>query len=292
MPEVTLPSPQFNLSVGSGIASGGFVFIGVANEDPTIEANRIDVTIIDIDGSPVVIGPSSQPFILNSAAMFTFNGSVVQLRTDQNYSMQLQDSQSQPIYYFPSATAATDVATTILQLTSTGVPTPIPGVGQLFTQNIGGGIQLMYLDPEGNVIQISNNGNLNVDLPNDDVTANSFLGNYFRGNVLALDNIAGEIALDWQQAQYFTYTNDQGDVDVNFASMPLIGEGVGQTIVIALEDAGNNSFTLVPELGYTLFVRSIDNPVLLTVDGLDLVFLTVYSESQLLAVPLHDFVAV
>lgn len=292
MPEVTLPAPQFNLAVGSGIAAGGAVFIGVANEDPRILANRIDVTIIDIDGTPIVIGPSSQPFVLNSAAMITLNGSIVQARTEQDYSLALYSSEDVLLYYFPSATATDNVATTIIQMSATGIPAVIPGVGQLFTQAIGGGIQLMYMDGEGNIIQISNNGNLNVDLPNDDLTANSLFGNYFRGAVIELEEIGGEIALDWQNGQYFTYDNVNGDVDVNFSSMPLIGEGIGQTIVIAIQDAGNFSFTLIPELGYTLFVRSIDNPVILTVDGLDLIFLTVYAESQVLGVPLYDFVAI
>lgn len=292
MPEVTLPAPQFNLAVGSGIAAGGDVYIGVANEDPRIEANRIDVTIIDIDGTPIIIGPSSQPFVLNSAAMFTLNGSIVQARTTQDYSLALYSAADVLLYYFPSATAASDVATSIVQLTSTTVPAAIPGVGQLFTQNINGGIQLMYMDGEGNIIQISNNGNLNIDLPNDDLTANSLFGNYFRGGVIELEEVGGVISLDWRGGQYFTYDNVNGDVDVDFSSMPLIGEGIGQTIVIAIEDAGNFSFTLIPELGYTLFVRSIDNPIILTVDGLDLIFLTVYSQSQVLAVPLFDFVAI
>ena len=289
MPEVTKPTPQFNLEVGTGIAGGGFVYIGQPNEDPTVLANRIDVTIIDIDGSSVPIAPASQPFDLNSAAMFDYNGSVVQLRTTQNYSMTVQNAQGELVYYFPSAAAGTDVSTSIIELAATSTPSAISGSGQLYTKSSGGGIELFYLDAADNEIQFSLGGNLNVDLPQDNVTANSFLGNYYQGNVVALASVDNEVDLDWTAGQYFILTNTE-NTTLNFSQMPLIGDGIGQTIVVAIEDAGDFSITLNPELGYTVYVRSVDNPIVLTPGGEDLVFLTVYSADRVLAVPLYNFV--
>lgn len=289
MPLVELPSPQFPLGVGSGIAGGGFVYIGQPNTDPTVLANRISVDIIDIDGNTITIGPSSQPFVLNSAAMFTYNGSIVQLRTNQNYSILIQNSSAAQLYYFPSATASSDVSTSVIELASTTTPSAIPGSGQLYTKTNSGGVNLFYLDQDGNEVQLTNNGNLNVDLPNDDVSANSFLGNYYRGNVVQLTSVANNIDLDWTAGQYFTLINTE-NTTLNFSEMPLIGDGIGQTIYVIITNGGNFSITLNPELGYTVYVRSIDNPIVLTTGGLDVVALTVYQEGIVMAVPLLNFV--
>ena len=166
MPEVKLPSPQFPTGSGLNIAPGGQVFIGVVNTDPTVEANRLTVTVIDTDGSSVNIPAASQPFVLNSAAMITYQGSIVQLRVDQNYSMTLLDSADALLYYFPNAQITSDVSTSILKLAATSTPSAIVATGQVYSKSSGGGVELFYLDADGNEVQLTSNGQINVDLPN------------------------------------------------------------------------------------------------------------------------------
>ena len=288
MPEIKLPSPQFPTGSGLNIAAGGRVFIGVVNLDPTIEANRLTVTIIDVDGSSVVVQPSSQPFILNSAAMLTLNGSIVQLRVSQNYSMTLEDSTGDLLYYFPNANITSDVSTSLVSLSNTSTPGAIVGIGQIYTRSVGGGIELFYLDADGNEVQLTSNGEINVDLGTSNLVAASMTAGYFRGDVIALTSVNNTVVLDWTAGQYFTLTNTETTTFV-FSNEPLIGEGIGQTIMLAIEDAGNFAITLDPSTGFTINLRAIDNPLTFTTDGLDIFILTVYASGIITVIPLYDF---
>lgn len=294
MPSVNFPTALMPTSTGAGVVSLGLVYIGEPDEDPSILANRIDVTVIDIDGTPVVIGGASQPFILNAGGLFSYNGSVVQLRVSQNYSMSIYSATNVLLYYFPSAAAGEVLLTTVVQLTATTDPDPIAGTGQLYAKSISGLVEFFYMDSAGNIVQFTEGGNIKVDLSTSAIAAFSLsaigkvYGGYFLGGVVELVSSGNEVELDWAAAQYFTMVNTE-TTTMNFTNVPLIGEGIGQTILIAIQDAGDFAITLSPEAGYTVYVRAIDNPPALTVGGLDLIILTVYAEGVIVAVPLYNF---
>jgi hypothetical protein len=288
MPEVKQPTPSFPLSTGFGIASLGQVYIGEVDQDPTVLGNRINVIVIDTDGSEVNIPPASQPFVLNSAGLFTYNGSVVQLRTSQNYSISVFNSSGVLQYYFPDAAVTDDVATSVISLTPVPTPATIPSQGQVYSKTVGGGVELFYQDAVGNEIQLTLGGALNISLPNDNVGVNSLFANYYQGKVVELVSDAGTVELDWRAGQFFTLTLTE-DTTLTFSNLPAIGEGIGQTIMIALQDAGNFVSSFDAGTGYTVFLRAIDNPLTPTLDGLDIYIITVYQEAKVLTVPLYDF---
>lgn len=293
MPEIKLPSPQFVASSGFSAVAAGRLYIGVVNTDPRVEANRLTVTIIDTDGSSVNIPAASQPFLLNSAGMITFNGSVVQARVTENYSLDLRENDNGVdgplVYFFPNANITADVSTSLIKLSATVTPSSIVGTGQLYTKSSGGGIEFFYLDADGNEVQFTSNGALNVDLPNNDVTVNSMTSGFYRGSVIALASVNNAVTLDWTVGQYFTLTNTE-TTTITFVNAPLINDDIGQTIALMIQDAGDFAITLSPESGFTIHVRSIDNPFTLTVGGLDVIFLTVYASGIVLATPLYNYV--
>jgi len=289
MPEVKLPTPRFPLVSGSGIAALGQVYIGEVDQDPTVLANRITVNIIDTDGSVVPIAPASQPFVLSSAGLFEYNGSPVQLRTDQNYSITVQNSAGVQQYYFPDAAITDNVISSVISLAQTTTPASESGVGKVYTKSVGGGTEFFYLDAAGNEVQITSGGALNIDLPNNDVSVRSIFSDYTLGKSITLTSTAGIASLDWSAAQYF-YIDLTEDTEFVFSGQPTIGEGIGQTIFLALRDAGVYTVTLSPQAGYTIVIRSTDSPLTASPTGLDVYICTVYSEAELMIVPLYDFV--
>lgn len=293
MPEVKLPSPQFVNNSGFSAVSAGRLYIGVVNEDPVVEANRVTVTLVDTDGSLVNIPGSSQPFSLNSAGMITLNGSVVQARTDANYSLELRENNNGVdgplVYYFPNANITSDISTSVIKLSATVTPSSIVATGQIYSKSSGGGVELFYLDADGNEVQLTSNGEINVDVGTSNLVAASMTAGYFRGDVIALASVGNAVALDWTAGQYFTLTNTE-TTTISFSNEPLIGEGIGQTIMLTIQDAGDFAISLDPSSGFAIDVRSVDNPPSYTVGGKDRVILTVDEPGIITVVPLYNFV--
>ena len=94
-PAAYFPDPDNGYPVGLG-----FVYIGTINLDPTIEANRVTVYLIEENGNQVTILPAAQPLELGAGGVVLYNGSPVQVMVDGNYSMTVQDSNSVQKYYF------------------------------------------------------------------------------------------------------------------------------------------------------------------------------------------------
>ncbi len=111
---------------------------------------------------------------------------------------------------------------------------------------------------------------------------------YFRGDVVALTSVNNAVSLDWTAGQYFTLTNTE-TVSVDFSNEPLIGQGIGQTIMFAIQDAGNFAITLNPSTNFTVHTRAIDKPLEFTTDGLDIFILTVYASGVITLIPLYEF---
>lgn len=101
---ILMPSPYYPDPDTNNPISNGFVYIGEPNTDPTIEGNRIDVTITEQDGNEVVIQPADQPLTLGSGGVVIFNSSpIAQMVVDTNYSMTVLRSDETTAYYFPDA---------------------------------------------------------------------------------------------------------------------------------------------------------------------------------------------
>src|SRR5690606_7141642 len=102
MPAITFPTAALNTSTFSPVSLGK-CYIGTVDTNPRVLGNRINVTLTQQDGTPVVIAPAQQPFILNSSGMFTYGGSVVTLQTTVPYSMAVDNAQDSPIFYAPNS---------------------------------------------------------------------------------------------------------------------------------------------------------------------------------------------
>lgn len=165
--------------------------------------------------------------------------------------------------------------------------TPVAS-GNLYTKVLGGFAELFWQDEQGNVVQLTFDGEINIDLGISNLIVASMSAGYYLGDVIELTSVGNAVALDWRAGQYFTLTNTE-TVTVSFSNEPLIGEGVGQTIMFAIQDAGNFAITLDPSTGFTVHTRAIDKPLAFTTDGLDIFILTVYASGIITLVPLYDF---
>jgi len=247
MAAVVFPSAAQN-PIASGVLSLARVYIGEVDLDPTVLANRISLSIIQEDGTPVVIAPSAQPLVLNAGGMFTYNGSVVIVTADQSYSMAVHTSQDVPVYYLPdSSTLSADLSSDLLTLTARGSePSDTAGTGKLFTMSVGGIVEFFYEDSEGNVIQLTNAGAINIDLGNQTVIANivdaieQVTGVQFRGTPITLEiDGSGNVELDVTLGSSYFLEMDQNINTLSFTNAP---DGRLPDIKLAIRNTG--AFTI------------------------------------------------
>lgn len=78
--------------------SNGSVFIGLADLDPEIEANRKTVVLRQEDGTEVQILPAGQP-LSTTGGYILFEGSPVQVLTSGNYSIKVLNSSDSQVYF-------------------------------------------------------------------------------------------------------------------------------------------------------------------------------------------------
>jgi hypothetical protein len=84
--------------------ANGFIYIGEPDTDPTVEGNRITVTLIEQDGTEVEILPAAQPLETGDGGVIMYDGSpVAALSVETNYSMTVQRSDETQAYYNPNA---------------------------------------------------------------------------------------------------------------------------------------------------------------------------------------------
>jgi hypothetical protein len=79
--------------------SGGEVYIGEVDTDPTVEANQKQVYIQEEDGDIIAI---DQPIDTSAGGVFEYNGSPVIILVDGDYSMTVNNSAGSQVYYTPS----------------------------------------------------------------------------------------------------------------------------------------------------------------------------------------------
>ncbi|QZA71259.1 tailspike protein [Pseudomonas phage AH02] len=77
----------------------GQIFVGLADTDPQIASNQIQVYAVQEDGTTVAI---AQPIRTNAGGVPDLNGSAVQLIVDGEHSMKVLDAQGAQVYYAPS----------------------------------------------------------------------------------------------------------------------------------------------------------------------------------------------
>ena len=107
----------------------GNVYFGIEDLDPTVEANRIPVTLLQENGTRVVIQPASQPLQTNEGGGIQYAGSPVQVLVDGVFSLTVLDSQLAQKYYSPKTNVVADI--------STEGPVPVNGSFENDTQTAG-----------------------------------------------------------------------------------------------------------------------------------------------------------
>ncbi len=105
MTSITFPTGFFCDPLTGQPLGTGKVYIGQPDLDPREIGNRLNVVIIQEDGSEVTLYPASQPFVLSGGGMFQHNGSVVVFTVDEDYSMAVDSAQDVQAYYFPQLEA-------------------------------------------------------------------------------------------------------------------------------------------------------------------------------------------
>ena len=79
--------------------SGGEVYIGEVDTDPTVVANQKQVYVQEEDGDIIAI---DQPIDTSAGGVFEYNGSPVIILVDGDYSMTVTNSAGSQVYYTPS----------------------------------------------------------------------------------------------------------------------------------------------------------------------------------------------
>lgn len=77
----------------------GYIYIGEPDTDPTIEANQKAITLKQENGVEVA---TTQPVRTGAGGVPMYNNSPVQIIVDGNYSLLVQDSYQQQVYFVPS----------------------------------------------------------------------------------------------------------------------------------------------------------------------------------------------
>jgi hypothetical protein len=210
MPALTFPTGIFqNKSTGRSLPNGK-MYVGTTDLDPEILANRVNVTVIQENGTPVVVAPAAQPFLFNAAGMLQYNGSVVQMRVSGDASMKILDANDVEQGYFPSITAGAEVSTSIINLIAGTTPTPVAGTGIVYTKMIDGIAELFYMDSIGQELQFTSNGQFNIDLAQSIIEVLQMLvtqhvaATQFRGAVIILEpDEDGNVEMDLTLGQNY-----------------------------------------------------------------------------------------
>lgn len=227
MPALTFPTGVFqNKNTGRPLPNGK-MYVGQPDLDPEVLGNRINVTVIQEDGTPVVVLPAAQPFLFNAAGMLQYNGSVVQMRVDGDASMKIVDANDANPMYFPSIVAGSEISTSIIQLVAGTTPTPAAGTGIVYTKMIDGIAELFYMDSIGQELQFTSNGQFNIDLAQSIINVLQALvteqveGSQFRGEVVILE-IDGDsnVTMDLTLGQTYYLDMDQSITNFMLTNKP------------------------------------------------------------------------
>lgn len=96
---VSMPSQLFTAARSFKALSGGKIYIGKIDTDPSIPSNQIQVYISNEDGSSV---PVAQPLLIGTSGYPVYNGSIAKFVTQEGHSMAVYDAYGAQQFYFPN----------------------------------------------------------------------------------------------------------------------------------------------------------------------------------------------
>lgn len=159
---IRLPTGYFPLPDGSGPIALGKVYIGIVDTDPTIEANRLTVTVTQEDGTEVSIPSTGQPLRLSAGGEFIYQGSIVKVTVPTDFSIAVHDVNDAQQYYFPFSSDDGASGTVLLPVQADD-PSTVEDTGQLYTKEVDDQLELFYIDADGTVTQLTDSSG--VDAP-------------------------------------------------------------------------------------------------------------------------------
>lgn len=114
----------------------GSVYVGIPDLDPITEANRVDVVVIQEDGTRVIITKAAQPLTTGAGGQIQYSGENVVVLVDGSYSIRVNDSLGAQMYYAPRANASTPTAREegVLVLNGSFETETVTGVADNWTQ--------------------------------------------------------------------------------------------------------------------------------------------------------------
>jgi len=180
---------------------------------------------------------------------------------------------------------ATQGMHTLLQALNAETPSPIAG-GIFYAKEVSGVSEAFFMDSDGNEIQLTAGGGLEINIQTQELLALSLTSNsWFRGRALDLVPVAGVVTIDWSAATLYRLTVGQ-DLTVNLINMPDTSLEQEQTILFELVNAGAHSLTLAS--GFTLQWKGGSGPTF-TTSGKDLVVATSHDGSTIQLAASLDF---
>lgn len=250
MPAIIFPTGVFLARTTALPLSGGKVYIGAADLDPSVLGNRINVTVVNENGTETIIAPAQQPLILSIGGMMNYPyntggvGSVVQMKVSSQFSCKVFDENDVQQYYFPRA-----------------VVNDASFVGD---------------------VVIDGDTTINGDIT---IVGGAYIG-YQREAVLNIESVDGSLEIDCQAAAYFVTTFTE-NVVISFSNPPSVTDGYGQTWMMTVYDVGNYS-ALFDSPPYQIQVRAVDNPPTYDVDSKAHIIFTCNEPEIIFFVPLKN----
>lgn len=238
LPYMFVPDPTRSRAVFNGK-----IYIGVADEDPRIPAFQKQAFLIQESGDLV---PAEYPILTNSGGIPTYNGSVVAIDVDGDYSIAIDDRNNQQVYYFPNAgeSASSEFTTTDLRSLMFDLGFKVEDIGVKLIAATEGyildGVEYILNVGTGEVWR----------LPSDIPTSSEIIS--LTGSTLVTNN--GQFELIKKQD------------DITQEVSPLNNDWNGyldpsHTVPIEFEDtsAGTRSFTVDAELAPNIFASDASN---------------------------------
>lgn len=193
-----------------------------------------------------------------------------------------------------------DSAATIYQITNDGkinnlvvnMPeragnpvTPVDA-GNLYTKVFNGNAELFWQDEQGNVVRLTFNGELAIDLSATDLIVGSLrTNNFFRGRRRSVVSVGGALELDFETATVFEFTIFE-NTTATLINMPDVADGEEQTIYLDVTNGG--AFTTALASPFNL-IRPSGIVVPFTVAGRDLVILSTHDGVNVFMDVILDF---
>lgn len=91
----------------------GSVYVGVADENPKILANRVSVILLQEDGTKVTLAPSAQPFVTGAGGQILYQGSVSVIKVTDAVSVRVDNQAGYQVNYNPRYNETDSITATL-----------------------------------------------------------------------------------------------------------------------------------------------------------------------------------